>query len=395
MSYQNPPAGYGEMAFYWWVGDPLTKERILWELDQLTGKGISSLQVNYGHTDIVTKSAYLTIPSDPPLFSADWWNLYDWFLKQAKQRGMAVSLSDYTICWAGNGTYTDEMLHEYPEMHGAVLKDRVHDCSGPQICTFEAASTTLAVVAYKLRGSSVVPGSGIDVRPYISGGQLRWPARQGNWRVVEVFVAPEPISLDPMNPLSGKQLIAKFYQRFEDHNPGESGRGLNFFFSDELQFGVRGWLWNQYFADEFRRRKGYDIVPELPALFEDTGPRTPKVRLDYSDVMVSLEEENYFRPVYEWHRSRGMLYGCDRGGRGEDLTEFGDYFRACRWMTAPGNDQPGLASNLIKNKVASSMAHLYQRQRCWLEGYYGSGWGTTSAQLVDATWRNFVQGKTC
>jgi hypothetical protein len=252
-----------------------------------------------------------------------------------------------------------------------------------------------AVVAYKLRGSSVVPGSGIDLRPYISGGQLRWPAPQGNWRVVEVFVAPEPISLDPMNPLSGKQLIAKFYQRFEDHNPGESGRGLNFFFSDELSFGVRGWLWNQYFADEFRRRKGYDIVPELPALFEDTGPRTPKVRLDYSDVMVSLEEENYFRPVYEWHRSRGMLYGCDRGGRGEDLTEFGDYFRACRWMTAPGNDQPGLASNLIKNKVASSMAHLYQRQRCWLEGYYGSGWGTTSAQLVDATWRNFVQGKTC
>ena len=26
--------------------------------------------------------------------------------------------------------------------------------------------------------------------------------------------------------------IEKFYQRFEDHCPGEAGKGLNFFFSD-------------------------------------------------------------------------------------------------------------------------------------------------------------------
>jgi hypothetical protein len=118
-----------------------------------------------------------------------------------------------------------------------------------------------------------------------------------------------------------------------------------------------------------------------------------KVRLDYSDVMVALSEENYFRPLYDWHTSRGMLYGCDHGGRGRDVTEFGDYFRTQRWMSGPGNDQPGLASDIIKNKVSSSIAHLYERPRTWLEGYYGSGWGTTSAQVVDATWRNFAQGQ--
>jgi hypothetical protein len=167
---------------------------------------------------------------------------------------------------------------------------------------------------------------------------------------------------------------------------------LNFFFSDELSFGVRGWLWNRYFASEFQRRKGYDVVPELASLFEETGPRAVKIRLDYSDVMVALSEENYFRPVYEWHNSRGMLYGCDHGGRGRDVTEFGDYFRTQRWMSGPGNDQPRLAADIVKNKVASSIAHLYERPRTWLEGFYGSGWGTTSAQIVDATWRNFAQG---
>jgi len=47
---------------------------------------------------------------------------------------------------------------------------------------------------------------------------------------------------------------------------------------------------------------------------------------------------------------------------------------------------------MIKAKVASSIAHLYQRPRVWLEGFYSSGWGTTSAGLVDATLANFLMG---
>ena len=49
--FKNPPAGYGEVPFYWWMGDTLTKERLLWQLDKLTNKGITSLQVNYAHDD--------------------------------------------------------------------------------------------------------------------------------------------------------------------------------------------------------------------------------------------------------------------------------------------------------------------------------------------------------
>ena len=76
--------------------------------------------------------------------------------------------------------------------------------------------------------------------------------------------------------------------------------------------------------------------PEAAALFMDIGPRTPKVRLDYRDVMVSLSEEGYFRPVFDWHRDRGMLYGCDHGWRGSNVVEFGDYFRTQRWTLGPG-----------------------------------------------------------
>ena len=117
------------------------------------------------------------------------------------------------------------------------------------------------------------------------------------------------------------------------------------------------------------------------------------VRLDYYDVIVALEEEHYFRPVYEWHEARGMTYGCDHGSRGYDAVEFGDYMRTQKYNQGPGCDQPQLASDIIKNKVAASIAHLHGRPRVWLEGFYGSGWGTTSAQLTDAIARNFVMGQ--
>ena len=103
------------------------------------------------------------------------------------------------------------------------------------------------------------------------------------------------------------------------------------------------------------------------------------MRLDFSDVKVALTEEGFFKPVFDWHQQRGMIYGCDHGGRGRTVDEFGDYFRTQRWNQGPGADQPGLGKDLIKAKVAASIAHLYERPRVWLEGYHSLGWGATPA----------------
>ncbi len=333
--FKNPPPGYGEVAFYWWLGDPLTKERLTWQLDQLAGKSITGLQINYAHSDRGGSSWGLTYPSDPPLFSDAWWELVGWFMGEAKKRGMSVSLSDYTL-GIGQGWSADELLKEEPGLAGSVLRAETRDVVHAE-----------------------------TVRP----------------------------SLDPMNPRSGPAYAEKFFGQFERHFPGEGGRGLNFFFSDELDFRVSGFLWTERFAEEFRKRKGYDIIPVLPALFQDIGPLTPKVRLDYSDVKVALSEEGFFKPVFDWHQARGMIYGCDHGGRGRDVVEFGDYFRTQRWNQGPGCDQPALGRDLVKNKVASSIAHLYERPRTWLEGYHSSGWGTTSGDVADATFANFAQGQ--
>lgn len=352
--FQSPPEGYGEVAFFWWQGDPITREKLTWILDQLEHHHISGLQINYGHSDRGGRSYGLTMESEPKPFTEEWWALVQWFQREAQRRGMTVSLSDYTLSTPGQESYTDAVLKRHPEYAGQLL-----------VCQPDAEP---------------MDGEYCDRVPL---------CRVKDGTIFRVCV---PYSLNPMQPGVGEAIADAFYGAFERRMPGECGRGLNFFFSDELNFNVRGTLWCDDFPEEFQRRKGYELLPRLGGLFDSDAPGAVKTRLDYYDVVVQLSEERYFQPVYEWHQRRGMIFGCDHGGRGYDVTEFGDYFRAMRWYQGPGNDQPRLESDLIKSKVSSSVAHLYQRPRTWLEGFYSSGWQTSSADVADAIFRNFALG---
>ena len=132
------------------------------------------------------------------------------------------------------------------------------------------------------------------------------------------------------------------------------------------------YIWSELLRRKVNEKFGYDPIGFLPHLFFVLGDVTPKIRLDIADVRTQLSEDNYFRPIYDFHASRGLIYGCDQSGRGKKPDEFSDYFRCVRWFTAPGNDTPGRAADLIKVKVNSSIAHLYHRPRVWLEGYHSS-----------------------
>ena len=381
--FREPPRGYGIVPFYWWLGDPITRERLAWEVEQMKGHSLAGLQINYAHSCEGGLSWGLTYQGDPLLFSDAWWEAVGFLMELGKRDGFSVSLSDYTIGSPGQGYYADEILSAHPELHGQLLH-----CEEREVCAGEEIKAHLPEGL--LNASFLAGADCTDLTSRAEGGLLRFTAPRDG-RLLLIRAERKEHSLDPMHPLTGRQVCEKFFGRFESHFPGEAGNGLNFFFSDELDFNIRGKLWNAFFAEEFRARKGYDLLPLLPALFTDIGDRTPKVRLDYYDVIVQLEE-NYFRTVFEWHESRGMIYGCDHGGRGYDITEFGDYFRTQKFNQGPGCDQPKLSSDIVKNKVASSIAHLYDRPRVWLEGFYGSGWGTSSADFADAVARNFVMG---
>jgi len=387
--FQNPPPGYGEVPFWWWSGDPLRKDRLRWQIEQLHRKGVAGMQVNYAHQDT---SGWPTYPAEPPIFSDAWWAMWKSVAGECRKRGMGIGLSGYTLDWPNGKSLISRTIYADPEIQGRELAVgmKQHAEAGKPVA-FPLPDDTVAVRAYPLGREGLGPGA-IDLSGRVRDGRLHWTPPQGDWEVWVFTAARKPGTLNPIHPLAGRRVVEQFFQRFQDHAPGKSAAGLNYFFHDELKFGVGDRVWTDDLPAVFRQRKGYDLFEALPAMFQDAGPKTVKYRLDFMDVKTCLVQQRYFIPIFRWHWSRGKIYGCDQGSRGRNPMEFGDYFSCVRWYTAPGHDTPGGRADLIKGKVSSSIAQLYKRPRVWLEGYHSLGWGATPENLMFATRENYLYG---
>lgn len=388
----KPPQGYGEVPFWWWTGDKLDVDRMIVQLNELHKKGISGVQVNYSHYD---SGGWLTDQDEPGIFTEEWWKVYSKVSEACAKMDMGIGMSTYTLDWPrGAHNLFYDLFYSKPELNAIQLesgpRQRIH---GGEARTLNCVADQFAVRAYQLKDGKVQRG-GVDLAPFVKDDKVNWTAPDGDWEVWMFRAVRQAGSLNPLMAGSGDTVIQGFFQPFQDHNRGKSAEGLNYFFNDELHIGIGKFAWNHDFAVEFRQRKGYDLLDVLPAMWGDMGSITPKVRMDYADVRMALMEERYFKPIYTWHASRGMIFAADSGGRGRSPNEFGDYFRVTRWYSAPGHDTPGGSADLIKGKVSSSVANLYQRPRVWLEGYHSLGWGAAPERLMFATRENYLYGCT-
>ena len=107
----------------------------------------------------------------------------------------------------------------------------------------------------------------------------------------------------------------------------KNGRGEIYMDSLELvTYGAGGIFWGYDLREEFRRRKGYDVLPYLPLLTmdgircesrkskqydyqpqSDEGMLTArKVRMDFYSILSDMYAENVLKPLQEWLHSLGM-----------------------------------------------------------------------------------------
>jgi len=83
-------------------------------------------------------------------------------------------------------------------------------------------------------------------------------------------------------------------------------------FCDSLE--VYGSDWTPDFMEEFRKRRGYDLAPHLPALVSDIGGETAAIRHDWGETLSELFNERFVSALEEWAQQRGtqfraQLYG--------------------------------------------------------------------------------------
>ena len=388
--FQHPPKGYGNVPFYWWNGDTLKKERLLEQLEILSDASTDGFAVSYIHThpevDVeLNAQGYGSFGRAdggiPEVFSDDWWKLWNWFSSACAERGIGLGVDDYVIGWAGNGYYVDELRADSSFAHyQGRLKADIHTVKPGEEWKVELPEHTLSVVAYPDK---------IDLIPYMNGHQLHWTSDADKEQRIYIL---STIPSNELHPEYGKRLVEVYFNRFWERLDEKGRKGINYFFQDELHYALNIHSWCEDMPVEFKKRKGYDILPYLPALFEHISDITPKIRLDYAEVVTQLSEKRYFKPVFDWHEERNLIYGCDNNGRGLQPLEYMDYFRSISWFTAPGNDAPARGSSFRQTKVSSSAAHLYQRPRTWLEAFHSMGWDSNGEWFTSQLDHHLIAG---
>lgn len=83
-------------------------------------------------------------------------------------------------------------------------------------------------------------------------------------------------------------------------------------FSDSLE--VFGSDWTTNLPAEFKRRRGYDLIPHLPELVAGGTPEAAAVRHDWAQTLSDLIRENYLTPINDFALShntkfRSQTYG--------------------------------------------------------------------------------------
>ncbi len=77
-------------------------------------------------------------------------------------------------------------------------------------------------------------------------------------------------------------------------------------FSDSLE--DYGSNWTGDLMEQFRKRRGYDLTPYLPALVGDAGPLTSAVRHDWGRTLTELANERFLAPLHAWAQRHHTLF---------------------------------------------------------------------------------------
>jgi hypothetical protein len=364
-SFAHPPDDSKIMMRWWWFGPAVTKPALQRELEQMKAAGIGGVEI---------ATLYPQALDDPesgfhnaPFLSDEYIDDLHFAATEARRLGLRV---DITL---GSG---------WP-------------LGGPHIPVTEAAGELRVEVATIPQGASSIPLPSIEagekfLQAFLVAG-IDSTADFRNARAVQQTVngrlllgAPAPATgtvlffiasrtgMTVKRPAVGAAgFVLDHYdaRATATHLQAVGDRMLQAFgpdapyavFSDSLE--DYGSDWTPNLIDEFRKRRGYDITPYMPALIGDIGPSTPAIRRDWGRTLTELANENFLQPIHAWAQEhhtllRSQTYGFPpvtlSSNRYEDLPEGEGKATINMWREFSDTRSAASAGHLFGHNVISS-----------------------------------------
>ncbi|MCX6899514.1 MAG: glycosyl hydrolase [Verrucomicrobia bacterium] len=258
----------------------------------------------------------------------------------------------------------------------------------------------------------------VDVKKFMDGnGQLNWEVPPGSWNILRIgftlhgnkikCVGSGPSGLE-IDPMSAEAMEAHFAETgaklIADAGP-LVGKTLQYFHIDSWEFGVP--TWTPRMREEFQRRRGYDLLPWLPAVLGrtvDNAAETGRFLQDYHRTAADLVAANYYGRLRELTLKGGL-----RGTHPESGGPFfGHWIDALQcegindvpmgefWKRNSEPDGPITHHHNPSLKQAACAAHIYGKRDCQAEAFtsFGDDWIDDPWSMKDIGDAAFCEGLT-
>lgn len=422
--FSNPSKQYRPMVRWWWPGDDVTDKEITREIEVLDGAGFGGAEVQTLVTFFQAGLSNEELERVHSFAEPSYFQHLRTAAGAARSRGMWIDDTFGTGWPLGGGLaitpelasielrFADTVVDgptaftgkiSIPQWKPDVLTSAMTHMGGKPYWPsgweerFAARAKVVAVVAMR----SVVPATGggeqsksnkpesLDRSSVVvltdrmqPDGTLNWQVPEGHWHI---FVFRQIPTRQLVVGASGKgpQLVLDHFNlaAFAAHaaRVGDPliaaagpyiGKSIRAIFCDSLEL-EQYLAWSDDFLAQFKKRRGYDLVPFLPILsqrgynqsndsFPDglplfDVPGGDAIRADYWKTVSELIFERFYHPLDKWAGQHNLLSRVQaHGAPGDILKIYGD-------ASIPETEELGGNNTVNFMKLASSAGYDYGR----------------------------------
>lgn len=355
VEFYKPLQEYGPFARWWWPGNDVTKEELQREINLFADNGFAGVEV---------QPLVIGIPMNSKVRArVQSWDTPEYYenlktvMEAARKRNMTVDLTNGSG-WPPGGSFLNPedgfLSLEFSEVKVDGGKKMVITLPTVENKSTVPAQLQAVVVAKLVANTETEKGKSVRLDPnstqvvtsLVKNGILNWNFPKGQWKVIALWSIPSGEQTNiaaspnqgPVLDHFSTQKVLKSY----DHLFGEAtglqpyfGNPMRAIFNDSYEFKANR-HYSLDFISFFKKNRGYDITPWLPAnmqkgynfvsyLRPDANPdfyfsdEDWRLRYDYDLTLSELLGEHFFKTSKNWMEKKGLMHRTQAYGLNMDM----------------------------------------------------------------------------
>lgn len=328
---------------WWWLGSQVKKADLTFLMQAYQKAGLGGLEITPIYGVQKEEDQYINF------LSPQWMDVLGHTLKEGKRLDLGIDLANATGWpfggpWIGDEDACKNMqVKTYTLNGGEMLQDTIQFIQQPMVVTANYKQLKIEDIKQPLSANKNMQALSIDqvrfARPLLlqtlmaysdageaveltnkvdASGKLNWTAPAGKWNLYALFMgwhgkqveraAPggEGNVIDHFSSAALKNYLKPFDKAFQNFDISH----LRAFFNDSYEVDdARGQSnYTPKLFEEFKKRRGYDLKNELPALFTKThSERSNRILCDYRMTVDELILEEFTGEWQKWAHSKGKI----------------------------------------------------------------------------------------